>query len=634
MPVRLQFPPAFGLHRQAAKGKRQRLRLRLPTVRHWADRCGRHPHEPLPVSTMLLQRAVVLAYSVVRFLHTRVRHKKWVALLLLVLYAVLRSLGKAPAVGLTREVFVNQMVTQQRSDGRFMSPTPVLAPWTNASFECIGWKRTHSCREPDEDGKVDEDAEPEKDFLACNEEIAKENAGYCIVRNRTSGDLYKLMISSCDSLPNGYYTCDMARDFSEFGLYSVGYEHRPLAPSLALPAAAGAKHKPSNGIIMIIYDKVLPSAYATIRMLRVQGCELPVELWYRPDEMSIDNPIIHKLLSDYNVRMRAIFDRRAMGFHVKPYAVYYSNFDNILLLDADNLPAKDPTYLFEEPEFLRTGAIFWPDYWQPQNSLFQLTNTSLLWQLTGVEYVDMFEQESGQVLINRIKSKPALDKLMYYSTHQPRMMEELHLIWGDKDLFRLAWLNASQPFHFIQFPPAVGGLDLTDKGVFCGLAMIQHDVQGNLVFFHRNSIKLDGLPDQPRIMTHIQEYALDGNPQDYRIFQAVYAHKECCYYIGTKTLADGRAATQVTPVAETMYSAIEDLAIEFSMEARQLLVAEALANRMTSSDGGPRSIRVQTIVMLFLLAYVALIIALVWCKARPIRERLPSRWKPMDSKES
>ncbi|KAG7385993.1 hypothetical protein PHYPSEUDO_000848 [Phytophthora pseudosyringae] len=578
---------------------------------------------------MLLQRLVVMFYSLWALLQ-RVKHKKWFLLVFASFYMGLRSTQKEPVVGKPRDVFINHMITEAKDDGVHMAPTPVLAPWTNASFECVGWKRIHSCKEEKPEDEEEETPEPEKDFLGCSEEIGTKMAGYCIVRNRTSGDLYKLMVSGCDSLPTGYYTCDMARDFSEYGYHSVKYEHTPVAPSLALPFAATSKRQPTNGVLMIIYDRVLPSAYATIRMLRVQGCELPVELWYRPDEMSIDNPIIHKLLSDYNVRMRPIFDRRAMGFHVKPYAVYYSNFDNVLLLDADNLPAKDPTYLFEEPEFLRTGAIFWPDYWQPSNSLFQLSNTSLLWQLTGVNYVDMFEQESGQVLIDRLRSKKALDKLMYYSTHQPRLLEQLHLIWGDKDLFRLAWLNASQPFHFIKYPPAVGGLDLQkEKGVFCGLAMIQHDVQGNLVFFHRNSIKLDGKPNQPRIMSHIQEYSLEGNPRDYRIFQAVYAHKECCYYIGTDSLPDGRPATQVTPIDSTIYASIEDLAIQFSIEARQLLIDDAMAN-----DLGFRSLRVQYIVALFLLAYVLAIITFVWCKGRPARERLPSRWKPMESKES
>ncbi|TYZ66328.1 hypothetical protein PybrP1_012482 [[Pythium] brassicae (nom. inval.)] len=468
----------------------------------------------------MLQRVFVWLYAALVFLHTRVRHKKWVALALVAVYVVLRALGKAPTVGgETRPLLINPLMTETKDDGIHMAPTPVLAPWTNHTFECVGWKRIQTC--VDEGSKSAEELEaeaatrePEKDFLGCAEEIGPMMAGYCIVRNRTSGDLFKLMISNCDSIPTGSYTCAMARAFSEFGLHSIGYEHAPVAPSLALPAAAArvTTRQPSNGVIMIIYDKVLPSAYATIRMLRVQGCELPVELWYRPDEMSIDNPIIHKLLADFNVRMRPIFDARAQGFHVKPYAVYYSNFDSVLLLDADNLPAKDPTYLFDEPAFLRTGAIFWPDYWQP--------------------------------------------------------------------------------------------------------------------------IKLDGSRNQPRVMTHIQEYALDADPKLYRIFQAVHAHKECCYYIGTKSLPDGRPAASITPVDATMYAAIEDLAIQFSIEARGLLLADAAAHQLNSSDGGPSTLRVQTIVALFLLAYVVLIIAFVWCKARPARERLPSRWKPMESKES
>ncbi|KAL4155211.1 hypothetical protein PRNP1_007324 [Phytophthora ramorum] len=359
---------------------------------------------------MLLQRLVVMLYSLWALLQ-RVKHKKWFFLIFASFYMGLRSTQKQPVVGKPRDVFINQMITESKDVGIRMEPTPVLAPWTNVSFECVGWKRIQSCREEKPEDEAEETPEPEKDFLGCSEEIGTQMAGYCIVRNRTSGDLYKLMVSSCDSLPTGYYTCDMARDFSEFGYHSVKYEHTPVAPSLALPYAATSKRQPSNGVLMIIYDR--------------------------------------------------------------------------------------------------------------------------------------------------------------------------------------------------------------------------HDVQGNLVFFHRNSIKLDGKPDQPRIMSHIQEYSLEGNPREYRIFQAVYAHKECCYYIGTDSLPDGRPATQVTPIDSTIYASIEDLAIQFSVEARQLLIDDAMAN-----DLGFRSMRVQYIVALFLLAYVLAIITFVWCKGRPARERLPSRWKPMESKES
>ncbi|KAG3117937.1 hypothetical protein PI125_g3361 [Phytophthora idaei] len=251
---------------------------------------------------MLLQRLVVMLYSLWALLQ-RIKHKKWYLLVFVSFYMGLRSTQREPVVGKPRDVFINHMITETKEDGIHMAPTPVVAPWTNASFECVGWKRIHSCKEEKPEDEEKETPEPEKDFLGCSEEIGTQMAGYCIVRNRTSGDLYKLM--------------------------------------------------------------------------------------------------------------------------------------------------------------------------------------------------------------------------------------------------------------------------------------------------------------------------------------AVYAHKECCYYIGTDSLPDGRPATQVTPIDSTIYASIEDLAIQFSVEARQLLIDDALAN-----DLGFRSMRVQYIVALFLLAYVMAIIAFVWCKGRPARERLPSRWKPMESKES
>ncbi|DAZ98146.1 TPA: hypothetical protein N0F65_003132 [Lagenidium giganteum] len=590
---------------------------------------------------MLLQRLIVTLCTWALHVQSKLLRRKWLVLFAICVYVGVRSHLPSPLQ--PKKLRINKVITVFSPEMASMRPAQIAAPWTNETFECIGWKRLHVCPEPDQfdeagnKKKKDPKATPPptkapvKMFFPCNETINSRMAGYCVIRNRTSNEVHHVMVTACDSLPTGSFTCEMARDFTEYGMRSVGYQHFPTAPSLALPLSA-ERREPTNGIVMVIYDRVLPSAYATIKLLRFVGCELPVELWYRPDEMSMDNPIIHRLLMSFNVRMRTIFDDRAQGFHVKPYAVYYSNFDNVLLLDADNLPAKDPTYLFEEPEFLKTGAIFWPDYWQPSNSLFQLTNVSMLWELTGVQYTDMFEQESGQVLINRIKSRPALEKLMYYSTHTPRLMEELHQIWGDKDLFRLAWLNASQPFHYIQYPPAVGGYDMRDeKGVFCGLAMIQHDVQGNLVFFHRNAVKLDGSLNQPRIMTHIQEYSLKGDPRRYKVYQVINAIKDCCYHIGTEQLPDGQPATHVTKVSETNYAFLEERAIQFSIEGKRLLDQQAAIKPVRAGFGPTapaepqeiglfatsRLVDMREVIGILLSAYVLLVICMVSCKARP-----------------
>jgi hypothetical protein len=47
------------------------------------------------------------------------------------------------------------------------------------------------------------------------------------------------------------------------------------------------------------------------------------------------------------------------------------------------------------------GAMFWPDFWRMKKTIFNIHNASVLWNMLGIEFVDMFEQESGQVLIDR-----------------------------------------------------------------------------------------------------------------------------------------------------------------------------------------------------------------------------------------
>jgi hypothetical protein len=50
-------------------------------------------------------------------------------------------------------------------------------------------------------------------------------------------------------------------------------------------------------------------------------------------------------------------------FQIKAAAVINSSFKEILYLDSDNLPATDPSFLFETEEYKSTGALFWPDFW-------------------------------------------------------------------------------------------------------------------------------------------------------------------------------------------------------------------------------------------------------------------------------
>ncbi|CAI5745680.1 unnamed protein product [Peronospora destructor] len=228
-----------------------------------------------------------------------------------------------------------------------------------------------------------------------------------------------------------------------------------------------------------------------------------------------------------------------MGFHVKPYAVYYTI----------------------------------------QLPLSVIEHKSFVVKRTGVSYVDMFEQKVARYWIDRLRSKRALDKLDKISTINASVTGAIAPHLGDKDLSD--WLGLTPASHSIS------------------LNIHLHTMQGNLVFFHRNSIKLYGSFWTSRGYEPYPGHSLEGNPAITVFFRVVHAHKECCYYIGTDSLPDGRPATQVTSIDSTIYV--------------------PLRNWRSNSP----------------LTYVlGAIIMFVWFKRRPMRKRLPSRWKPMESKES
>lgn len=47
----------------------------------------------------------------------------------------------------------------------------------------------------------------------------------------------------------------------------------------------------------------------------------------------------------------------------KVAALLHCSFQEVLLLDSDNLPLVDPAYLFDDPLYQQHGNLFWPDFW-------------------------------------------------------------------------------------------------------------------------------------------------------------------------------------------------------------------------------------------------------------------------------
>jgi len=238
-------------------------------------------------------------------------------------------------------------------------------------------------------------------------------------------------------------------------------------------------------------------AWVCINMLRKQGCHLPVELWHLNDaEM---NDTMRTLVEPLGVtcinaqEVRKLYPARILnGWEIKAFALLHSAFREVLLLDADNVPVVDPTFLFETKQFEETGALFWPDF--PR-----LEPSRSIWGLTGVTYREEPEFESGQIVLDKARCFRPLSLAMWFNEYSDFWYRHIH---GDKETFHMAWRRLDAPYAMPQ--RGIHALPCT---------MCQHDFNGRRIFQHRNLAKwslrgnpqIPGFSQEPECLSFIEQ---------------------------------------------------------------------------------------------------------------------------------
>ncbi len=219
------------------------------------------------------------------------------------------------------------------------------------------------------------------------------------------------------------------------------------------------------------------NAWVCIHRLRASGCRLPVELWFwgrgeldQQMEAMITRADVRCI--DANRVKRSHPSRVRKGWGLKPYAILHSAFREVLFLDADNVVVRNPEYLFDSPEFNRTGAIFWPDY--PHEKTAQ---TRAIWRSCGMRVPKEPEFETGQILLDKERCWNPLNLTLWMNENSDFYYQ---YVYGDKETFHLAFRRLKKSYSLVPWP--IHPLEST---------MCQHDFEGRRLLQHRNADKWD-----------------------------------------------------------------------------------------------------------------------------------------------
>lgn len=261
-----------------------------------------------------------------------------------------------------------------------------------------------------------------------------------------------------------------------------GWWHWPnVQEGFRLAAARAAADTPPDatafagrGVVIVGGGKYFASAYVTARVLRRVGCKLPIQLWHLAGEVTAPMRAALAPLGVECVDADELATRRPYrfmaggvwkGWQLKPYSVMNSPFREVLYLDADCYPTRDPEYLFDWAPYRERGAVFWPDLPVSDWAL-----TPEKWQVFGVPpgWVPI---ESGQFIVNKEACRRELHLALWYNARADYVY---NILYGDKDTFNIAWRQLGTYYAMTQPRPA------WDTHTF-----LHYGPAGEVVFQHR-----------------------------------------------------------------------------------------------------------------------------------------------------
>jgi alpha 1,2-mannosyltransferase len=267
-----------------------------------------------------------------------------------------------------------------------------------------------------------------------------------------------------------------------------------------------------NGVVYVGGGKFNWLALLSIKSLRSLNCRLPVEVLI-PTEDEYEIELCSKILPALNAKCillphalgeEAYAKYTFKGYQYKALALIVSSFENVLLLDSDNIPVHSPDYLFDSEPFKSTGLVTWPDFWRRATSpnYYKIAGIEVTNERVHFGYDDREKEctencdnidpvkdipfhdrkgaipdsssESGQLMISKSSHTKALFLALYYNLYGPDYYYPLFSQGsdgeGDKETFIAAAVALKSKYYQVKkFLNAFGHFNPENDFIGCGM---------------------------------------------------------------------------------------------------------------------------------------------------------------------
>ncbi|CUM67571.1 uncharacterized protein PRCAT00005271001 [Priceomyces carsonii] len=288
------------------------------------------------------------------------------------------------------------------------------------------------------------------------------------------------------------------------------------------------------GVVLVGGGRFSWLAYLALLSLRRSGSRIPAEvvmpkLADYENELEFCKVVLPKLNAECVVIPEELgsvvtmnWAKNLASYQFKILALLVSSFQNVLLLDSDNIIIENPDSIFESDLFHNYGMITWSDYWsrtispifydvlgikvnekkRVRYNRFPLRVppdvTDSIPDSNSVPYHDLegaipdLSTESGQLFVNKLTHGKTLLLALYYNLNGPNVFYKLFSLGeqgaGDKDTFAAAAVATSQKYYQVNsFIKTLGYFD--NNGNYRGVAMAQKDPLVDYAFYEQLVLK-------------------------------------------------------------------------------------------------------------------------------------------------